>query len=139
MKIPLDSPWKASQQHAAIMLAAGLTITEAANNVHVHKRTIYNWLCNGEFKLYVDKLRAAMLGEALRVLTRAATQSARTMVELLEDTESSIRLRAAQAILDTIGKLREHIEFDRRIAALEDGHELEIEAGEIGDDEGDAA
>jgi uncharacterized Zn finger protein len=132
MDFPENSGWKANQEHAALLLASGSTVEAAAEKVEVTTRTIYNWLCVDEYKTYVDQLRIAMLSEALGVLTAAATSSARTMVELLTDEESSIRLRASQAILDTIGKLREHIEFDRRISALEGRHESAIAGGAVG-------
>jgi hypothetical protein len=135
MKLPETSGWRPKQQFAAIALAGGATLAETARQVEISELQIYTWMCNKEFKAYVDKLRAAMLNEALGMLTKAATEAARTMVELLGDSESSVRLRASQAIFDTIEKLREHIEFDGRIAALEARDEPEIEDFEVGEDD----
>jgi hypothetical protein len=140
VKFPKTTGWRPKQQFAAIALAGGATFAETAKQVKISERQIYNWMCNQEFRLYVDKLRSGMVNEALGMLTRAATESARTMVELLKDKESSIRLRAAQAVIHTIARLREHIEFERRIAALEARHDLESEVeagGEGGDDPAD--
>ena len=113
------SSWKPNQHHAALMLASGSTITEAANKVRVHKRTIYNWLNNHDFKFYVDRLRSTMLDESFGVLVSTMTRAVQTLSKLLDDPNSRVQLRAAVAIIDTAIKMRECLELDRRFKEIE--------------------
>jgi hypothetical protein len=50
---------------------------------------------------------------------------------LLDDTDPSIRLRASLGLIEVLGKLRDRVEFARRLEALEQAREssdLAIEA-----------
>jgi hypothetical protein len=59
------------------------------------------------------------------------------MIEQIDnaDVDIAVRLRAAQSIIDNATKLRDHVEFERRLGRLEspDDGDPEIEAGEGGE------
>ena len=122
-----NSPWKPNQQHAAIMLASGATVVAAAKKLRLNKRTIYYWLTDDEFKRYVNKLRGALMDESMGIIASITTKAARTLDKLLDNPEPAVQLKAANSIFDTAFKMREHVEFDQRIAAVEGRHGLDPE------------
>jgi hypothetical protein len=71
-----------------------------------------------------------------------ATKAVDAMADLLDNADPAIRLRASVAVLDAIARFRQNVEFERRIAALEDRRDEPeseaIEAGEEDDDPADA-
>jgi hypothetical protein len=78
-------------------------------------------MCKREFREYVDNLRSAVIGEALGRLVDASVAAAETQVDImLRDPDSSVRLRASGMVIDTLIRLREHEDFNRRIRLLEE-------------------
>jgi hypothetical protein len=69
-----------------------------------------------------------MLDTTVGRLVDAATHAVGTLVALLDAESGGLRLRAAVAILDGMTRMREHVEFDKRIAELEADHALRIES-----------
>jgi HEAT repeat protein len=64
-------------------------------------------------------MRAEFLSEAVGRLSDATTEAAKTLRNLLESKSDSVRLSAARSILEFAPKLRETVELERRLAALE--------------------
>jgi hypothetical protein len=63
-----------------------------------------------------------MLDSALGRLSDAATRAVDTLVALLDAESGNLRLRASLGSLDSSSRLREHVEFETRLVALENGH-----------------
>lgn len=100
-------------------LAGGQSIEAAARAAHVSERTARRRLGDPTFQRALAEARRIVLGQALGVLTDAATAAARTLRALLDAESESVRVRAAVAILDAA---RAHVELDdlaQRVAALE--------------------
>jgi hypothetical protein len=110
-------------QHGACLLAAGVPVTHVAEQIKVVPRTIYHWLSTHEFKRHVDnlrdQLRTAVLEEATSRLAAAATLAVTRLVELLDHPDAYLRHKASVSVIDMIGKLRDRLEFARRLEALE--------------------
>jgi hypothetical protein len=60
-----------------------------------------------------------MLDAAVGRMADVAGEAVTTLAGLLRDDSPTVRLRASLGILDMLVKLREHVEFDGRLAALE--------------------
>jgi len=112
-----------------VALASGGSLAEAARRAHCSESTVARRLRDPAFQQQVADARRAMLGQALGILTDAATAAAQALRALLDAEGESVRLRAAVAILDAA---RAHVELDdlaQRVAALEETEALEKAAG----------
>jgi hypothetical protein len=117
---PENAPLAPRQEAAALALATGCTIGEAAKRSGAGARTIKTWNTNDpRFGDRISELRAEMTGQALGRLTDGMTKAASTLQNLLDAKSESIRLGAARTSLELGQRLQEHVEFERRIAALE--------------------
>ena len=90
----------------------GTSDQEPAAEVKVGERTAHSWLEDSHFRARVSELRGRMLDSALGRLADAATRAVDTLVALLDAESGSLRLRASLGILDSLSRLREHVEFD---------------------------
>jgi hypothetical protein len=69
----------------------------------------------------VREARAEMVKRAAGMLTAAAGESVRTLLALQKDSVTpAVRLGAARAVLELGIKVREMVELEARIAALEE-------------------
>lgn len=101
-------------------LACGATVEAAARQAGVTKRTVFRRLLEPEFKRRLQEFRTELVGRTANVLTAAATESVRTLLELQKSpTHHSTRLGAAKAILELGIRLRESAQFEGRISSLE--------------------
>ena len=113
-------PRRTSRQHQALIaLAAGATIADAARQAGCSTRTISRWLDDPGFVSRVDAERSAIIGQATSKLGSAAGKAVEVLAELLGDELPTVRLSAARAVLDSLLKLRQECEVERRLAALE--------------------
>src|SRR5262249_54275934 len=121
----------------ALSIAAGRSIKSAAAEAECGERTAHAWLDDPRYRSLISELRHRMLDEAVGSLVEATNEAVSTLKNLLDDDHVNVRLRAALGIIAAVVRLREHVELERRITALEAQDESEIEAEEIGEAEGD--
>ena len=90
----MNFKWTRRRERAAVHLAQGHTVAEAAEYARVTERTIYKWRNNLEFQTEVDRLSLmtgiAARGERLRIAMQVIRQKTR------EDG----RLRTGRDLLD---------------------------------------
>jgi hypothetical protein len=137
VELPDISGFRPNQHVAAAAIAAGSKLVAAARQAGVSDRQVRTWMSNHRFRAYIDGLRSVMLEEPIGLLTAAMGRAALFMIEQVDnpDVDIAVRLRAAQSIIDNATKLRDHVEFERRLGRLEspDDGVPEIEAGEGGE------
>lgn len=102
-----------------LALARGCSATEAAAAGGVSDRTVRRWLENPGFRAEVNRQRAEMLGQTAGALVDAATEAVATLRGALGAEAESVRVRAAVAILNALVTVRETVELEERVAALE--------------------
>jgi hypothetical protein len=109
------------QEAAAVSLASGATIEVAARESGAGVRTVKTWLSAlPAFGRRVQELRAEMTSRALGRLVDSMASAADTLGFLCRKGKSEmIRLGAARAVLELGNKLRETVELEQRIIALE--------------------
>ncbi|HEV3298216.1 MAG TPA: hypothetical protein VG055_01150 [Planctomycetaceae bacterium] len=109
------------QEAAAIALASGRTIEQAARASNAGTRTLKTWLHDQPaFASRVTELRGEMTSRALGRLVDAMASAAETLGHLSRKGKSEmVRLSAARAVLELGTKLRESVELEERIAVLE--------------------
>lgn len=125
---------KGDTEALILALACGATIEAAARQSGVSRRTIYRRLNDPKFRARVREARAEMVKRAAGMLTAAAGESVRTLLALQKDSvPPATRLGAARAVIELGIKVREMVELEDRIAALEE------RAGLVGPGEGAVA
>lgn len=111
------------QEAAALALAAGHPLRIAARESGAGERTIKTWTATiPAFSRRVSELRAEMTSRALGRLADGMASAAETLGFLSRKGKSEmVRLSAARAVLELGQKLRESVELEARIEALEAG------------------
>jgi transposase-like protein len=107
------------QEAVAVALASGRTVREAAASCSAGERTVKRWLTCPAFGRRVRELRADMLGRALGRMADGMAEAADALRALLAAEAESVRLGACRAMLELGVKLRESVELEGRLAALE--------------------
>jgi hypothetical protein len=102
-----------------LALAGGQTVRDAARAAGVGERTAGRRLAEPGFRRRVAELRAEMVQRALGKLTDALTEAADTLRQLLKAQAESVRLGAARSLLELTVKVRESVELEARLQALE--------------------
>lgn len=103
-----------------LALAAGLTVHGAAERAGCSQRTVYRYLANADFQRRLTEARGEMVGRALGRLADAMTEAADTLRSLLAAESEAVRLGAARSTLELGSRLRESVELEKRISALEE-------------------
>jgi hypothetical protein len=102
-------------------LACGATVESAARTAGVSERTAFRRREDPEFRRRLERLRLDMAQRGAAMLTAAAMEAVKTLVDLLQSSKpAAARLGAARAILELGVRHREAAELSERIAALED-------------------
>ncbi|MBI1913223.1 MAG: helix-turn-helix domain-containing protein [Planctomycetes bacterium] len=108
------------QEAAALALACGDSEPEAAREAGCSERTIRNWLHEPAFTRRIADLRSEMTSRALGKLVDNMVSAADTLGYLCRRGKSEqVRLGAARALLELGVKMRETVELEQRMAALE--------------------
>ena len=101
-------------------LAKGATVAQAAAQAGVSERTVYRRLEEPAFQDQIEALQDEMLQRAVAMLTAAAQEGIRSLVDLQsESTPPAVRRCAARDILEMGMRLREAAELEKRLIALE--------------------
>jgi hypothetical protein len=97
------------------------SVEAAARQCNLARRTVYQRLEDPAFQARLQATRSEMLERASGMLTAAASEAVRTLLSLQkESVAAAVRLGAARAILEIGMKVREVVELEARLAALED-------------------
>ena len=101
------------------LLTTGNT-TEAALAAGVHRSTLYKWKTDEQFVMGLREAEQAAVAGLARSLAGLGECAASTLRAALDPSEKiTIRLRAAEIVIDNLLKLRELVTLEARIEALE--------------------
>jgi hypothetical protein len=103
----------------ALALASGQTLRDAAAATGVAERTATRRWADPAFRQRVVELRGGMVNRAAGRMADGMTGAADTLRALLQAEGESVRLGAARALLELGTKLRESVELEERLQALE--------------------
>jgi len=102
-------------------LACGATAEVAAQKVGVSRATVNRRLQDPAFRSRLQEIRSDMVKRTAGMLTAAAGEAVKTLLELQKNTVSpATRLGAARSILEIGIKVRESADLEARLAALEE-------------------
>jgi len=114
-----------------LALARGLSVRDAAATAGCSESTAWRRLRDQQFVRRLNQTRSELWSAALSGLSQAATEAVKTLVELLNSEDEGTRLKAAAKILEAGSRLRQDVEIDARLTALEnteDDHENKARA-----------
>jgi hypothetical protein len=112
-------PLTARQEQAALSLAAGYSVPQTAQRVGVTDRAVYHWKRHALFKARVAELQQQLF-EQVAALTANMLLGAGVRLNALKDSANeAVSLGACRSIFDVALRLREHVDHEQRIAALE--------------------
>lgn len=110
------------QERAIRALLEHKSVSEAAASIGVGERTLYRWLTDPAFQQALSAAEGDLLDAATRRLLSLQDDAISTFADMLsDDSEASatVKLRAAQAVLDYMLKLRELRDIEQRLTTLE--------------------
>jgi beta-lactamase class A len=107
--------------HKLLMaLACGATVESAARQAGVSESTAHRRMEDAAFRQQWQALRADMMQRTAGAMTAASTESVRTLLELQKPSAPpAVRLGAARSVLELGIKLREAVDLEERLSALE--------------------
>ena len=107
------------QEKAIAALLSEATVASAAEKAGVGEVTLYRWLKLPDFLAAYREARREVVEKAVAQMQQSSWAASATLIRLLGSSSDSIRLRAAQTILDQANKGLELIDFEERLTALE--------------------
>ncbi|WP_439620676.1 hypothetical protein [Gemmata sp.] len=110
---------KKNEDALLLALACGASVEAAARQGGLTDPTIYRRLSEPAFTDRLRALHTDMVARAAGLLTAAAGEAVRTLLQLQKDAPATVRLGAARAVLELGMKLREVADLEARMAALE--------------------
>jgi hypothetical protein len=87
---------------AAVALAGGASVAEAAEQVGVSVRTLRRWRLKATFVSYESQMRDEVVSQALGRLAKHLTKAADRIASLIGSTNPSVALKAAIATFNTV-------------------------------------
>ena len=115
-----DRARKATEETLLMSLACGATVVQTAQQAKVSERTVYRRLAEPEFRQRLSSLKDEMVQRTASMLRAASLEAVKTLVSLLNpSTPASVRFSAGRSIVELNLKLREAVELDDRLKALE--------------------
>jgi hypothetical protein len=102
-----------------LALAQGQTTGQAAKVGGVTGRTVLRWLEEDEFRQEVADTRTDLMRLAVGRLAAGASKAVDTLVDALDTERGQARVQAAKVLLESSLALRESLDLEERIAALE--------------------
>lgn len=115
---PEDKPLTARQKRALAAILAARNYEEAIPESGVCRQTFYSYLKAPHFKAELDRRLNELTDSAIGRIKGAAGEAVETLRALIGSDNESIRLRAAQGIIDYTLKARE-LEIGARLDAIE--------------------
>ena len=112
---------KNGRQAVILALAGGETVAAAARKTDVGERTIHRWRQDAAFCREVEQARAEMFSRALGCIAEGCASGALVLRKLaLKAKSESVQLAASRALLELGPRLRESVELEERLRALEE-------------------
>lgn len=90
------------QEQAAALLTSGLSVQEVADQLGIHRTTLWHWRKLETFHAYFNALRADAHSQTAEGIAALQLKAVETVERLLETGSDGIALRAASLVLETV-------------------------------------
>jgi hypothetical protein len=110
------------QEEAIAALLTQRNVEEAARAAGIGTRTLLRWLKVPDFQTAYREARRAAFGQAVARLQQGASAAATTLLKTMIDpnTPASVRVRAAECVMNHATKAIEIEDIEARVAMLEE-------------------
>jgi len=108
------------QLRAVACLVLASSVSAAAKEAGVGRRSITRWLQEDAFRAELERTRAIIFNEAMGRLQDVMAESVSVLARLLRSKDHGIRLSAARAALSLGLKAKEYVDLAERVKRLED-------------------
>lgn len=105
------------------------SVDSAATAAGVSRNSIYKWFKDETFVSELRKAEAEALTSLSRSLVGLGDKATEALRAALDDIKPSVRLRAAEIVLGNLLRLRELVDIESRLTALEKNYENSNEGG----------
>jgi transposase-like protein len=114
------------QEEAIAALLTQRNVDEAAKSIGVSPKTLLRWMQIPEFDTAYRKARRAAFSQSTARLQQATSAAVSTLLKIMVDTGAppSVRVRAADSVLDHAKQAIEIEDVEVRVAALEQAAKL---------------
>jgi hypothetical protein len=108
-------------EEAVAALLSQRNLEEAAHAVGISTRTLLRWMKELEFQTAYREARRSAYSQAVARLQQGATAAATTLLKVMLDqgTPASVRVRAAECVMDHSSRAIEIEDVEARVAELE--------------------
>jgi hypothetical protein len=119
------------QEEAIAALLSQRNIEEAAKAAGISTRTMLRWLNIPEFQTAYREARRAAYSQAVARLQQGATAAATTLLKVMLDqgTPASVKVRAAECVMNHSSKAIEIEDVEFRVSELERAAEAQKSGG----------
>ena len=109
------------QEEAIAALLTHPNVEQAARSIGIGTRTLLRWLKLPDFQAAYREARRAAFAQAVARLQQGASAAATTLLKMMIDpnTPASVRVRAAECVMNHATKAIEIEDIEARVAALE--------------------
>jgi len=109
------------QEDAIAALLTQRNVEEAARTAGIGTRTLLRWLQIPEYQKAYREARRAAFSQSIARLQQGASAAATTMLKLMIDTNTpaSVRIRAAECVMNHATKAIEIEDVEARVSELE--------------------
>jgi len=90
------------QEQAAALLTSGLSVQDVADQLSVHRTTLWHWRKLETFRAYFNLLRADAQSQAAEGIAALHQKAVVTVERLLESGSDGTALRAAALVLESV-------------------------------------
>jgi hypothetical protein len=114
------------QEGAIVALLSQRNVEDAARVAGITPRTLYRWLKEPEFEAAYRAAKRAAFGQAVTRLQQGASAAATTLLKTMiePNTPASVRVRAAECVLNHAMKAIEIEDIEARVSELERAAEV---------------
>ena len=109
------------KEEAIAALLTQRNLDEAAKSIGIAPNTLLKWMKQPEFDAAYREARRAAFGQAVARLQQGTSAAATTLLKTMIDpnTPASVRVRAAECVMNHATKAIEIEDIEARVAALE--------------------
>lgn len=110
--------------------ARGLSLEQAAKFAGCSLATAHRRESDPSYLAGIEQIRERMIGEGVNLLAASFVKAVNKVLEIMEgeDVPHAVQLKAAQQVIDSLLKVREHVTLSSRMAAI--AERLGIGAGD---------
>jgi transposase-like protein len=113
------------RQHQAVgLLVRGMTVTDVARELGVHRSTIHRWLDDPDFRLKLEARREELLTSMLDQQLLASRMATTKLIELLESEDERVALRTAIILYSGGQRIYYFADLKKRIELLENNMQI---------------